>query len=195
MLFTLWICKCTDLNCDTLINEALLLWNPPFRLYCSLSRVHASHCRWDWLLNLLCCKQTLFVLCSWTGKNLCFLPSKTVQIILFFLSFPFAAAAQALVICSVSFTYLSFSFYKIKLSLSKSLFTLFQLIFVLCPNILPCSRPNRLLQTCPCMFSAKISLVWLVFLYSNTSRFFWLCGRCWSLTQQKPLTFVTFQHC
>lgn len=56
--------------------------------------------------------------------------------------------------------------------LSKSLFTLFQLIFVLCPNILPCSRPNRLLQTCPCMFSAKISLVWLVFLYSNTSRFF-----------------------
>lgn len=80
-------------------------------------------------------------------------------------------------------------------SLSKSLFTLFQLIFVLCPNILPCSRPNRLLQTCPCMFSAKISLVWLVFLYSNTSRFFWLCGRCWSLTQQKPLTFVTFQHC
>lgn len=79
--------------------------------------------------------------------------------------------------------------------LSKSLFTLFQLIFVLCPNILPCSRPNRLLQTCPCMFSAKISLVWLVFLYSNTSRFFWLCGRCWSLTQQKPLTFVTFQHC
>lgn len=109
--------------------------------------------------------------------------------------FPFAAAAQALVICSVSFTYLSFSFYKIKWSLSKSLFTLFQLIFVLCPNILPCSHPNRLLQTCPCMFSAKISLVWLVFLYSNTSRFFWLCGRCWSLTQQKPLTFVTFQHC
>lgn len=68
MLFTLWICKCTDLNCDTLINEALLLWNPPFRLYCSLSRVHASHCRSGWLLNLLCCKQTLFVLCSWTGK-------------------------------------------------------------------------------------------------------------------------------
>lgn len=61
------------------------------QFYCEIHRLdftafRASHCRSDWLLNFLCCKQTLFVLCSWAGKI--FMPfviyTKTVQVILFF---------------------------------------------------------------------------------------------------------------
>lgn len=86
----------------------------------------------------------LFLCCApGREKYLCFLPSKTVQIILFFLSFPFAAAAQALVICSVSFTYLSFSFYKIKLSFKKFIYSISAYIcFVSKHSALFTSKPS-----------------------------------------------------